>query len=138
MKRLLILVIPLFLYLGIGCSDNGGGGTITDPFGPGGGGGTTGGVTFTIGVTQGQQGGVIFTATPSVAIKITKVTVSLPAQQFTDVLTGDGTTVYQAGQPVALEEYTGVASGQQWTFKFEGTLASNNQAFNVTTNFTIP
>ena len=134
MKRIIFYLLPIFLLLIASCSDDSTG-TVTDPFGVGGGGGS---VTFTISTTQDQQGGVTFNATPSVAVKITKVTVALPAQQFTDPLQGDGTTVYPASQPVQLEVYTGVASGQQWTFQFEGTLSSNNEAFNVTTNYTIP
>ena len=135
MKKLMLVFIS-FLFIWItGCSDDEGG-TITDPFGTGGTSGT-GNVTFTISSTQGQQG-VIFIATPSVSIKITRVTVSLPAQQFNDVLTDDGTTTYNANEAVQLDEYTGVASGQQWTFKFEGTIVSNNQTYSVTSNYTIP
>ena len=81
----------------------------------------------------------MFTAKPSAAVTVTRITVSLPAQNFNDVLQGDGTTVYQGGQTYDLEEYTGVASGQQWTFKFEGKLCSaQGQAYNVTSNYTIP
>ena len=134
-KLILYLVIATFVGL-LSCSDDSGG-TVTDPFGTGGTGGT-GGVTFTISSIQGNQGGIIFTASPSVDVKITKVTLSLPAQQFTDVIQGDGTTVFPANQAVQLDEYTGVATGQQWTFQFEGNLASNNQAFNVNSNYTIP
>ncbi|MCB0730201.1 MAG: hypothetical protein KDC88_04130 [Ignavibacteriae bacterium] len=137
MKKLLAILIGFLFIVLIGCSEDSGG-TVTDPFGTGGTSGGTGNVTFTIGTANGNQGGIIFTATPSVAIKITKVTISLPAQSFNDVLTGDGTTIYNANEAVGLEEYTGVASGQQWTFQFEGTIASNNQAFNVTTNYTVP
>lgn len=136
MKKIIVAFSFLLLIISA-CNDNSGGG-ITDPFGAGPGGNTgTGNVTFTMSAQQGQQG-VIFLATPSVSVKITKVTVSLPAQQFNDVIQGDGTTVYNANQAVQLDEYTGVASGQQWTFKFEGNLASNNQAYNVTSNYTIP
>lgn len=139
MKKIIqfIVLIALTSITGIGCSDNSAGGGVTDPFG--GGNNNTGGgaVTFKIGTTQGQQGGTIFTITPSVSVKITKVTISLPAQQFTDVINDDGTTVYNGNQTVVTEEYTGVAAGQQWTFQFEGTLADNNQAFNVTSNYTV-
>lgn len=135
MKKTISIFISLLFIGFISCSDDAGG-TVTDPFGSSGTTGT-GNVTFTVSSNQGQQG-VIFIATPSVSIKITKVTVSLPAQQFTDVLSDDGTTTYNANEAVQLEEYTGVASGQQWTFQFEGTLASNNQAYNVTSNYTIP
>jgi hypothetical protein len=139
MKKLILYLFSISILLITSCSDDSGGGTLTDPFGGGTGGtGGTGGVTFTISSTQGNQGGVIFTASPSVDIKVTKVTVSLPAQQFNDVLTDPGTTVFPANQAVLLGEYTGVATGQQWTFQFEGTLVSNNQAFNVTSNYTVP
>jgi len=139
MKKLFLYIISFALLLIIGCSDDSGSGSPTDPFGGGGGNGGTGGnVSFTISTTQGTQGGIIFNATPSANVKITKVTVSLPAQTFTDEITGDGTTVYNANTAVELAEYTGVASGQQWTFKFEGTTSDNNQTFDVTSNYTIP
>ena len=136
MKKLLSILISISFLVLCSCSDDSGG-TVTDPFGTGGTGGGTGNVSFTISTTQGQQG-VIFVATPSASVKITKVTISLPAQQFNDVLQGDGTTVFNANEAVQLDEYTGVATGQQWTFKFEGILANNNQAFDVTSNYTIP
>lgn len=140
MKRIIFYLLPVFLVLISSCSDDSGG-TITDPFGSGGlgGGGTGGGsVTFTISTTTGQQGEVTFNATPSANVKITKVTVGLPAQQLSDEYTDDGTIVYNANQIVPINTYTGVATGQQWTFQFEGTLASDNQTFNVTSNYTIP
>lgn len=138
MKRILCYLIPIFLVLTVSCSDDSSG-TITDPFGSGGlGGGGNGSVTFTISTTNGQQGEVTFNATPSANVKITKVTVGLPAQQLSDEYTDDGTIVYNANQIVPINTYTGVATGQQWTFQFEGTLASDNQTFNVTSNYTIP
>lgn len=136
MKNLILYLISLILITGTACNDNSGGGTLTDPFGNGGTGGT-GSVTFTISSQQGQQG-IIFIAAPSVSVKITKVTVNLAAQQFNDIVQGNGTTVYNANQSVQINEYTGVASGQQWTFQFEGTIVSNNQAFNITSNYTVP
>jgi len=144
MKKIIKLLVLFVLtsIIGTGCSDDSAGGGITDPFGTGGGTGNnnnnTGTVTFTIGTTPGTQGGIIFTATPSVSVKITKVIVSLPSQQYVDTLTDDGVTVFQGNQTFMIQEYIGVASGQKWTFQFEGTLASNNQAFNVTSNYTVP
>jgi hypothetical protein len=135
MKNLLSIIIGFLFIVSVGCSDDAGG-TITDPFGTGG--GTGGAVTFTIGSQQGQQGGILFYCTPSVDVKITKVTCSLPAQNYTYPLTDDGTNVYSANTAYEIMEFTGVESGQQWTFKFEGTLASNNQAFTVTSNYTVP
>jgi hypothetical protein len=134
MKKFLLALFPSLLILIISCSDNSG--SSTDPFGGGSGG--TGGVTWQIGNRQGQQG-IIFTAQPSTAVTVTQVTVSLPAQNFNDVVQGDGTTVFQPGQFYDISEYTGVASGQQWTFKFEGKLGNaQGQAYNVTSNYTFP
>lgn len=137
MKNKLIYLLSLLLAFSIGCSDDS---SDSNPIGLGGLGGTggQGSVSFTIGSTNGQQGGIIFSATPSINVKITQVTVSLPAQQYTDVLEGDGTTVYNANQAVQLDEYVGAEKGQQWTFKFEGTLAADGKAFDVTSNYTIP
>lgn len=102
------------------------------------GGGGTGSVTFTIGQKPGTQGGIIFTARPSTNVTIDQVTVSLPAQGYQDVLQGDGQTVYQGNQTYDLDEYIGVAAGQQWTFKFEGKLGSpQGQAYSVTSNYTV-
>ncbi|MFZ1292020.1 MAG: hypothetical protein WAR79_18125 [Melioribacteraceae bacterium] len=137
MKKFLSIILVVSSILIISCDDDATG-SVTDPFGTGGIGGGTGNVTFTIGSQQGEQGGILFYCTPSVAVKITRVTCSLPAQNFTDVVEGDGTTVFNANSAYGIEEYTGVASGQQWTFKFEGTLTSNNQAFTVTSNYTVP
>ena len=136
MRRIIIYLLPILIATLASCSNDTVGGGVTDPFGGGGGG--QGAVNFIIGSTNGQQGGIIFTAVPSVDVKITQVTVALPAQQFTDVLQGDGTTVFGANQTAQLEEYVGVEKGQQWTFKFEGTLSNGGQVFNVTSNYTIP
>jgi hypothetical protein len=136
MKKFILYLIPIIMIFISSCSDEAGG-TVTDPFGTGNTGGT-GSVTFSIGTTNGQQGGIIFTATPSVSVKITKVTLSLSAQNFSDVITGDGTTVFNANEAVGLEEYTGVESGQQWTFQFEGSTSSDNKSFTVSSNYTIP
>lgn len=133
MKKILSAILILATLIIISCDDDATG-SITDPFGTGG----TGSVTFTVGSQQGENGGILFYASPSVAVKITQVTCSLPAQNFNDVVEGDGTTVYNANEAVGIEEYTGVNSGQQWTFKFEGTIASNNQAFTKTSNYTVP
>ena len=137
MKKILSIFFVLSYFLLISCDDDTTGG-VTNPFGTGGLGGGTGNVTFTIGSQQGEQGGILFHCTPSVDVKITKVTCSFPAQDYTYPLTDDGTTVYSANNAYEIMEFTGVESGQQWTFKFEGTLASNNQSFNVTSNYTVP
>ncbi len=132
MKWLASVVVLLVIAMG-GCSKDSGGG---NPFGPGG--GNTGGVTWTIGTRQGAQG-TIFTAQPSAAVTVNSVTVSLPAQQFQDVVNDNGTTVYQPGNAYDISEYTGVASGQQWVFVFTGKIGSaQGQSYSVTSNYNVP
>ncbi len=144
MKKImqLLTLIALVIITGTGCSnDSAGGGGITDPFGTGGLGGNTGGVTFTIASKSDQQGGTIFSAKPSAAVKVSKVTIGVPAQQYSETFQFDDTIVLNANVAVDFIQYpagSGVTSGQQWTFQIEGTLANNNQAYNVTSNYTIP
>ncbi len=136
-KNILFLLSLVTLMFNSGCSDKSSSGT--DPFG--GGVGTTGGtgtVTFTIGHTQGNQG-IVFTAKPSVDATVSEFTINLPAQNFTETYQGDGTTVFKAGSVYSIQEYTGVASGQQWTFNFKGKLGSSTgQDYNVNSNYTVP
>ncbi len=138
---LAFLTIAVFMFFN-SCSDNSGGGTSTDPFGGGIGGGGTGGtgnVVFTIGHTQGQNGGILFTAKPSVDVTVTEFTMNLPEQNLSDKYQGDGTTVFKAGTVYSLEEYTGVATGQKWTFNFKGKIGSSTgTAYDVNSNYTIP
>jgi hypothetical protein len=143
MKKLFLLntLIALLLVF-TACSNDDG--NATSPFGTGGGGGGTGGdgnLTIIISSRQDQQGSTIFTATPSVAITLSKLTVSVPAEQYTESFQFDATFVAEANVTQDLLEYpagSGVASGQQWTFQFEGTFAATNQAYNVSSNYTIP
>ncbi len=138
MKRILsIFSFITILAIFAGCSEDSGSNP-TDPFG-GGGGTNTGGVVFTIGQRNGDQGGIMFTCKPSVAVTVTELTVSLPAQNYTDPYQGDGTTVFQAGVVVDVGEYTGVASGQQWSFNFKGKIGNaQGKDYNVTSTYTIP
>lgn len=150
MKRLFLFIISFAFILSTGCSDDtGSGGTLTDPFGGGGTGGGGGSVTFTMGNVSKQQDadgdGTVddlfyFTASPSAAVKITKVSFSLPAQQYNDSFTDDGTTEYAANTPIEVVGFlkNEITTGQQWTFTFEGTLAADGKAFNVTSNYTVP
>ena len=118
MKKLFLFIISIALIISTGCSDDSGGGTLTDPFGGGTSG--TGNVTIAISAQLDQQGGGTFSATPSVAIKVTKITVGVPAQQYTESVTFDGTTVVNANVATPFLQYeavSGIASGQQWTFQ---------------------
>lgn len=98
----------------------------------------TGGVTFTMGHRSGDQGGIMFTTNPSTDITVTQIVLTLPAQSFADTLVDDGTTVYAGNQVYDLAEYSGVATGQQWTFNFQGKLGSaQGSAYNVTSSYTV-
>jgi hypothetical protein len=134
MKRLLTFSVMLLIVLAAGCSNDSSGSG--DPFGGGGGGG--GAVTWTITTRDGAQG-KIFAGQPSVAATITSVTLSLPAQGYQDVVTDNGQTIYQPGTAYDIGEYTGVATGQAWTLRFQGKIGNaNGAAYDVTTNYTIP
>lgn len=143
MKRIIIYTISLALMLINACSDNASG-TITGPGGiggPGGGGTGGGGLNITISSQKDQQGGYIFSGTPNQAITVSKITAAVPALNYTESVPFDGQTVVQANTTEDFIQYDangGVASGQQWTFQFEGTLAADGKAYNVTSNYTIP
>jgi hypothetical protein len=135
MKKFLILSFAALLITIAGCNNDSP--TGTGGFGDGGNDGT-GGVTFTIGQRNGTQG-IIFTAKPSTAVTVTSVTVRLPAQNFQDDLQADGQTVFQPDQFYDIDEYTGVASGQQWTFRFQGRIGNaQGTQYDVTSNYTVP
>ncbi len=147
MKKIVFPFAVLLLLLAY----NGCGKSAPSPTGPSGGGlggilngnngngGNNSSVKFTIGVTQGSQGGILFTAMPSTNVTVNEFTINLPSQNLSDTYPGDGTTVYQGGTVYSLEEYTGVASGQQWSFNFKGNVGSSQgQAYDVTVNYTIP
>ena len=141
MKLLYFSIITILLSSLVSCSDDSSGG-VTDPFGSGNGQGSgTGNVTIAISFQSDQQGGGVFSGTPSVAVKLNKLTVSVPAQQYTESFQFDGTETAQANVAEAFLQYaagSGIATGQQWTFQFEGTIAADGNAFNITSNFTIP
>ena len=141
MKKIFLFSGFFLLLLIYACSDDAVSG-VTSPLGGGiGGTGGTGTVTITISSRVGQQGETIFSGTPSAAVTLSTLTVSVPAQQYSESFNFDGTTVVNANVTEDLVQYpanSGVARGQQWTFQFQGALASNNQAFNVTANYTIP
>jgi len=96
----------------------------------------------TFGITQATGNtGIIFYATPSVAVTITNVNVSVTnvTPPFNKDYTGDGTTVYPANTALEINEFTGVATGQKWVFVFTGKLGTaTGTAFTATSNYTVP
>jgi hypothetical protein len=137
MKNFLIAIIVIFALSYFGCNnDSGSGGT--DPFSGGGIGGGTGNVTIQV---QGQadgQGNYIFYINPNVAITVANVTPSVAAAGYQETI--DVNAQFTAGTFQGLLQYTAtdVQQGQQWKFVFTGTTTNGNQAFNATTNYTIP
>ncbi|MCB0726783.1 MAG: hypothetical protein KDD00_04930 [Ignavibacteriae bacterium] len=79
-----------------------------------------------------------FRATPSVDTKITRVIASAPAFNFADTITADPNETFVGGTAYEIGNYTGVEAGQAWVFTFTGTVVSNNEAYTVTSNFTVP
>ena len=132
MKKIIVLSLVLFFgFIISSCKKD----SSTNPIGP-----QVGGtITFTMSTEQGQQG-VNFRFKPSTSVTVTQVTVSLPAQQFQDVVTNPNPNeVFDTANGFVVGEYTGVQTGQQWTFNVQGKIGSSTgTAYNVNTNFTIP
>lgn len=94
-------------------------------------------VAFSMHLESGTQG-MIFVAKPNVDVKLTKVELRLPAQNFSDTLNNPNPNeVFPKDSNIQLNEYTGVDAGQQWVLKFYGIVASTGQAFTITVNWTV-
>ncbi len=134
MKQITTLAVVLFVAASLyscGNDSSGSGG-----LGPGGGG--SGSISFTIS-GQGDPNNYTFAFKPSVDTKLSTVILALPAQQFADTLTNNNPNyVYSKDTTYALTNYQGVQSQQAWTITFTGNISSNNQAYTVATNFTVP
>jgi hypothetical protein len=135
--KILFSVFTIFcLFLFNSCSNNSGNPTgAGGGFGGGGGGG--GAVTFAITQAPGAQGvGIIFYATPTVAVSITKVHVSVGTSSGD--LTANPATIYPANQPFEINEYAQAAAGQTWTFVFTGNLGSaTGTAYTATSTYLV-
>ncbi len=152
MKKFALYLFAITLLIINACDDNtGGGGSLTDPLGGGLGGGNSGSVSFTIGKITVQEGydfdqdgqadeSFYLTAKPSVSIKITKVDIQIPGNASFDSVEGDGTSVFNANVEVQINStpYFNVTRGQKFTLKFTGKLAANDQAFEISVEYTVP
>lgn len=134
MKHLILfIVLTAFVSLsGCGSDDSSGGSG-----GIGGGGGGSSAISYTV-RGQGDVNSYTFFVKPSVDTKITKVVAAVPAFGFADTIMVDPNQTFTGGTEYSLDPYQGVATGQAWTFTFTGNLVSNNQAYTVTTNYTVP
>lgn len=132
MKQIVTIFFMLFaviFYSSCGSDSNTGGGLL----GPGG----TNSISFSIG-GQGDPTNYTFSATPSVDTKISRVIATLPALNFADTISADPNETFVGGTAYQINSYTGVEAGQAWTFTFTGTVISNNEAYTVSTNYTVP
>ncbi len=133
MKSLYLAMVILLLTFAYGCSDDSAssGGIV---------GGPTGGGSSTYTITgQGDPNSYTFGFKPSVDTKLTRLIASVPNLQFFDTLTNNNTNyVFSKDTTYALDPYTGVQPGQQWTFTFTGTIVSSNSGYTVSTNYSVP
>lgn len=94
-------------------------------------------VTFTMHMESGTQG-MIFVASPNADVKITKVVISYPAQNFVDTIVNPNPeAVIAKNSNIQLNEYTGINTHQQWVLVFYGSLAATGQPFAVTVNWDV-
>ncbi len=131
MNRILIALVFAAFVLVTGCKKDSGNPVVPNITPP------PPAVTFTMHMESGTQG-MIFVASPSVDVKLTKVVVTYPAQQFTDTIVNpEPELVFPRNSNIQLNEYTGVDVHQQWVLVFYGTIAATGQAFTVTVNWDV-
>ncbi len=131
MKNLLVTAFLGSLLLLAGCSKNSSNNPLT-PLQP-----ATSNVAFIMHMESGTQG-MIFVASPSVDVRLEKVVVTYPPQQFSNTVTNpDPTTLIAKGSNIQIGEYTGVEMKQIWVLTFVGTDATTNRPFTVTMNWEV-
>ncbi len=130
MKNLLVALFLGGLVVLAGCSKND-----SNPAGPSL--PATPAVTFTMHMESGTQG-MIFVASPNSDVKLEKVVVTYPPQQFTNTVNNpDPTTLIAKGSNIQIGEYTGVEMHQIWVLTFVGTDPATNRPFTVTMNWEV-
>ncbi len=94
-------------------------------------------VSFTMHMESGTQG-MIFVASPNSDVKLEKVVVTYPPQQFVNTVSNpDPTTLIAKGSNIQVGEYTGVEMHQVWVLTFVGTDVTTNKPFTVTMNWEV-
>lgn len=137
MKQLLFALLAVtVIYISSCGSDSSGSGGL----GPnGGGGGNTVTFTMTGAVDPNNSQNYNFGFKPSVDVKLTTLIASLAAQGFADTIqNGNPTYNFSKDTTYLFGPYTGIQTGQAWSFKFTGTVTSSNTAYTSTSNFTVP
>ncbi len=93
-------------------------------------------VAFTMHMESGTDG-MIFVASPSADVRLEKVVVAYPPQQFANTITNpEPATVIAKGSNIQIGEYTGVEMHQIWVLTFVGSDAAN-RPFTVTMNWEV-
>ena len=72
---------------------------------------------------------------PNIDVRIAKVTCKAPSYVVTVVL---NSAAYSKENWYYLEKFDFFASGEKWSFNFEGIIVQGSLDFYVTTNYTIP
>jgi hypothetical protein len=130
MKRLLVAVLLGIMVLA-GCGKK----SSNNPVGPGL--TETPAVKFIMHLESGTQG-MIFVASPSADVRLEKVVVKYPPEQFENTIENpDPTTVIAKGSNVQIGEYTGVEAKQVWELTFVGADAATNKPFTVKFNWEV-
>lgn len=73
---------------------------------------------------------------PNIDVRIAKVTCKAPSYVVTVVL--NSAITFSKEDWHYLEKFNFFASGEKWSFNFEGVIAQGGLDFDVTTNYTIP
>lgn len=129
-SKLFLTLLLLTAAVISGCSK---GGNIVGPNNP------NNQVSFQITQRAGFNGGTEFLFKPSVNVKISRIISMYQPQQFADTISYNNINyVYSKDTTYIINEYVGVANGQQWNFNFTGSvLGQTNPNYNVTTNYTV-
>jgi len=136
MKKLVLTFVPIIFFLIGGCSNDSGSGT-TDPFGGGGGGGT-GNVTIQVDIGE-FEGANWFAFNAGSNIKLNTAIITQAQLGINETINNpEPEKEFNAGEWYAFYQLPqGAAVGQQWTFRFQGTIVQGGQAFDKTVNYSV-
>lgn len=135
MKFIYLILIAFSVVYASSCNNDSSSGS--GGIGPGGGGGT-GSVTFTM-QGQGDPTSYNFYFKPSVDVKVSKIIAKLAAQNFTDTVVNNAPNyVFSKDSSYTWYNYTGVQTGQAWSFTFTGNINSGGSAYTSSANFNVP
>jgi len=82
---------------------------------------------------------VYFSFKPDTDVKIDTIIASLPAKNFVDYYAvNESNRVFSKDVLYQWIGYSGVQSGQKWSFVFKGRLVSNNSSFSYSYSYSIP